>query len=457
MKRTYPIILFILILVLNAVLSACQATPSTPQIVNKSNEIDYASLETSENQLANIPKRYEGNYDTRYPNLNIQFQADIEVDKEANCSVDRIGRMELTDAQIEMLVKSFAKGREVYFEPTEKISGQLEREILYYKEILLNTDDEATKDEIASVIREIEDELADASDGIALKKYVATDAPMNSEFRCICFPTSVSDPFATSMMFITRGGDSFYYYFRNDMVLQTASMVFAGNAVTGEAAGTTIPDPDLSAEDAVLLGNQFLQANGIHDLVCTTVEKARVILNYDNTMKYGWNLVYLRECGGLQTVDIGRAYSFRQDQLPEHAAPWDFQRMEFFITDDGIDGFVWSGASKTIERVAQNVSILPFDDAIMHIGRNIKYKNAWPGKDETSRKADIVVDRLVLGTCAIEVKNHPDQGYVIPTWYAHYFDRELGSDHEAWIAVSAVDGSYIEPMMSAADLVGFQN
>ena len=454
MKKT--LIFSILMLIFSIGFSACKATPLTPQVVSKAVEIDYAALETSVNQLDTLPEHYSEDYDTQYKNLKIRFDASVQIPVNAYCSVDRIEKMKLSDDQIDLMVRALANDREVFFEPTEKTSEQLEREILYYKEMLLKSRDEALKGKIVDIIQEIENELASAPSDTKLKKYAISEAPMNSEFRCISFPSDSQDAFTTSIMFITRGGDSFCYYFRNDMVLQTASMVAAGDAIAGEAVGTTIPDPHLSDKDAILVADQFLATCGIRDLVYTNAEKARVILNHSNENKYGWNLVYLRDCGGLLAIDTGRSYSFNQDQLPDHVAPWDSERMEFFITEDGIDGFIWSGASNTIDEVAKNVDILPFEDAMLYIGRNIKYKSLWPGKEKTNTKADILVDKIVLGNCAIEVKNHADQGYVIPVWYAHYLNHELGPDYEAWLAISAIDGSYIEPMMSADILASLQ-
>lgn len=123
--------------------------------------------------------------------------------------------------------------------------------------------------------------------------------------------------------------------------------------------------------------NQTIKDLHIEHMSITTIDKARVLLDVDPTI-YSWRVCFKREAGGLSVLDLGDSYTIIREHLPAYSAPWEEERIEMFITENGILGFLWVGASKEEEVLTENnTRLLGFDQIVERIGQQLKYFFTW--------------------------------------------------------------------------------
>lgn len=446
MKIRYSIVY---VLIACCLLTSCQSTPDSSPTVEKRDiaSIDWAS---EDDELVDIPAHVSRELDLGYKNLRVAFDTDVTVPDVQGCPVVRIVPEQFSDERINQLMGYLLPNAPIYF-TNEGTREQLEAELLKYMRGRKEGDKYVPYEDIDDLIKMIEEELKNAPSQVELQPFDITKVEKGESFVCSRFYADIK---AASIRGI-RAGREFMYWYREDMGLQTESMVLAGNAVPDEPAGTEIEEPSISREEALQKVNQIIMDLHIEHMSITTIEKARVLLDDDPTI-YGWRVCLKREAGGLSVLDLGDSYTIIREHLPAYSAPWEEERIEMFITEDGALGFLWVGASKEKEILTENARLIGFDQIIERIGRQLKYFFAWT-EDNDAEVVDLVIDQIILGMSAINIKDEPDAGLLIPTWYAYYHEKDKEEyGREDWIAFSALDGSYIEPRMSSEAMQSFE-
>ncbi len=115
----------------------------------------------------------------------------------------------------------------------------------------------------------------------------------------------------------------------------------------------------------------------------------------------------------------------------------------------------WRGASAVSRTAVASAELEPFDSIQQRITNQFGYLYG-AAENGSDRKLNIDIFNIKLGISMISVKDKPDTGVYIPTWYASYY---IDSDESMLeqLMFSALDGSYIEPRVSNLEMMGKKN
>lgn len=209
-------------------------------------------------------------------------------------------------------------------------------------------------------------------------------------------------------------------------------------------------EPDISQEDAYSKVKQVLDTMGF-DLELYTAEPCSIIV--DSTDKTtGWQFVFTRAVSGLQMYfDTGGCF-IDPNAMPSYGAPWSQEICTIAADKDGVCFMYWRGASTVGRTAVASAELEPFAGIQQRITNQFGYLYGAI-ENGSDRKMDIDIFNIKLGISMISVKDKPDFGVYIPTWYVSY---HIDSDESTLeqLMFSALDGSYIEPRVDDLEMMG---
>jgi beta-lactamase regulating signal transducer with metallopeptidase domain len=204
--------------------------------------------------------------------------------------------------------------------------------------------------------------------------------------------------------------------------------------------------PAISQADAYSIAKNYKDALGI-DLDLNFAEPCSFITDYVEKTT-GWEFIFTRQASGLKTLTTNDGFFMKAEAAPSYASPWGPEMCIIAIDKDGLAGLTWKGASSITRTFAASVPLADFDSIHQRITDQLHYIYATMGKDQ-NKTFEIQIVRIELGISMLSLKDEPDAGVYIPTWYVTFArgfagDNKLGSDYQQ-IMFSAIDGSYVEP------------
>ena len=236
------------------------------------------------------------------------------------------------------------------------------------------------------------------------------------------------------------------------------SIVSNVNRDTVESNSMQMPNVLVDNVTALRQAEEVLQALAAPDLVLDTTEE--VAITYDDAEKLtgALQLVFVRQSGGLTGYDMGKSFLMTAKSWPSFGAPWPQERLEICVDEAGVATIEWTGMSAELDETA-TVELLPFDQLKTRVLAQIQYFSAYPY--HTKWYFSSTIHSWRLGTSLTSLADSPEAGIMIPTWYVKYTESAGPSSEERtayqaterMVAFNAIDGSYIEPRVTNADIM----
>jgi beta-lactamase regulating signal transducer with metallopeptidase domain len=500
-------------MLVTCVLTACQPTPETPPVVHKEEDIPKEAILQTVTPSAEVetepvsyiePMTYSVNEhwaETARKNdlLSIEADADILMPEAAAYPVERLERVVLTQENVDELIAYFTEpGTKFYTGEDVKLKSEYEEELIRLKQELqkvLNGGDGETPESIQSYIEETERNLAKAPESYTYT-YVEpaftymidyeTGEP-RKEYGENFISVSIELPDGERQGSVSASryekgkntGSGFTYFnfsggwntesyftwydeelrqemedpryleanddeWKKDMTRQREFVDAGLKSMQGNNM-----DLRAAADKAVKL----LEELGIEDMQLKSYEKAMFSRERSQEENYtipGCYIEFVRECGGIPSLSqSGGSFSPEQDYSELYCAPFGLESVKMIISEDGVEYFSWRGMAQEVERVAENTTLMPFDQMKQCILNYIYFMNAeWLDHEQGEKRVKIEEMRLV--TTYINAKDDPERVLIVPAWHVKAQEEYLFDQTDTWqegneeeFMINALDGSGI--------------
>ncbi len=484
MKRVYIMLLCVLFM-----LTACQPTPEKDIIVNKSEDI----LDTVASQPPvesgsklkdrTFPERYT--FEAQNENGLLSLKVDAPVILPAS------GKLPVATMEAAGFSQEEVKGMVRYLYPDElptdtyyvRTKSDIEENILDYRreiEKWKSSEDERA----AEVIAQYEEFIADLEtqyDAAPEERppQTTTDGTFHEDakfsLRLDC--NSKEHGFLNVISGGRQDNSSLWYVNANvqtnftlDGAPEVAESFVPGSEYEGKLS--------LAAADAIAMAEGFLSACGREDVVFMNIFIAddhgtgHVDDYYGPASHYAYKLFFTSAVNGTP-VAVHSHHGASSDG--EYDIPWMPEWIEFIIGDEGILEIQWHEPGKVTGIVSEDADIIPFEEATERFEANIFQTYApWCSEEESEyekdKHMDITVNEIRLGLMRTKQKDKPGQrlGVYVPAYlfygsaiqtmtskdsgktYSMYTNAssDLISGPTLVVAINAIDGSVIDIMGS---------
>ena len=231
--------------------------------------------------------------------------------------------------------------------------------------------------------------------------------------------------------------------------------------------GEILDNIDLDIDDARAQAEKVISDFGITDLALVNEEKAVLgsmgnqygVVN-DLPDRGGYVFEYVRASGGIAGYQLMSFGSNGYEQEADYSPPFFQEMLTICVSEDGIEGFSWSGMAQVVETVSENVTLLPFEDIQQALIDQIYYENATRLEQFNSSESAEVLGEMAmtinvlsaeLRVGYVSVKDNTQQAMLVPMWVfetseADSYGDEAGEPYESkTYQFNAIDGGVIMP------------
>ncbi len=453
--------------------TACQPTPDKPVIVNKNQSYDdIMSTDTGEaeenNEPYTVPEKLTENIEEG--NLTIHADIPVELPQTTDFPVSIVKQRTFTQDEVDNIVDYFAQGRKMYKQKTFQTKDEIMDMITEARRGPLEGGvyDPAQVDE--NWIKELEQRYEKAPETFE-KKYVDSmldycidydGTPLNSGEKAelnvniendkgieeTLHIMNANELYHSSEIFY-RNGSGYYdeTFYRNNLDAPDIDVNTDPNFKDWE---NQIKNTSMTEDEAIAQANAVLEAFHITGLGLVGIDRAAILDDNNNPFKGGYELTYMRSKGKLTGFhsDYWVMSQAPGEKMPEYAPPFEQERIEIMLNEDGIHVFSWVGIATEDETVKENAQLKPFEEIKQAAFNQMKYKYSFRANDEWHVRCELISAKLYLGY--IGVKDDLNKALMVPMWVfvTQNYDRhesetsEHRSGYEA-VAVNALDGSIV--------------
>ncbi len=463
--------------------TACQPTPDKPVIVNKNQSYDdIMNRETGEtpegaSEPYTVPDRITENIEEG--NLKIHADIPVELPQTTGFPVTIVKQKLFSQDEVDHIVDYFAQGRKMYKQKTFQTKDEIMDMITEAKRgpLVDGAYDPSQVDE--NWIKELEQRYEDAPAAYE-KQYVDSTldycigydgTPLNSGEKAELNVSIENDKGAEETLHVMNANDLYHsteVYYRDDSIYYDETFYRENLDAPDIDAATDhnfrdwenqIKNTSMTEDEAIAQGNAILDALHIDGLALADVDRAALLDANNYPCKGGYQLTYLRSKGNL-TGFFSYYWTWSQapdEEMPEYAPPFEQERVEIMLNEDGIHGFYWFGIVTEDQTVNENAQLKPFEEIKQAALNQIKYKYSFRAIDEWHVRCEIISAKLYLGY--IGVKDDMNKALMVPMWIfvTESYDRhesetsEFRNGYEA-VAVNALDGSIVSTMPRMEDM-----
>ncbi len=254
---------------------------------------------------------------------------------------------------------------------------------------------------------------------------------------------------------IFMGTNSFGY--KRNIFMSVIPKSWTDEQMQGENIWYVPGEPEISKDVAYEKAVEYINKMNI-GLVFYSTEPCSLVTDSID-LHTGWTLVFTKKISNLQAeYRDGVNTRVNPDALPSYGAPWPPEVLIMAVDKEGICSISWMGASKIESTLAETAELEKFDEIKNRIANQLNFIS---GTDENANGfgLDIEVNKIELGISLLSEKNKSDVGQYLPTWYVSFKWkwRDQQDSDENWsedqIMFNAIDGSYVEPRVTNADLM----
>lgn len=458
-----------------SVSTACQPTPERAPVVNKGEGKYEQELQEAQEREKNSKNPGTAETPSPYahlahwsesldlPNFSVNIDADVEVPEKNTFPVYRVEGVRFskqTDALPGILnaliqdangVRSGGMTRE---ECSKKIIylqlGRYDSELMKYVPYTPQEQEEA--DTEISALNKLMETAPSEDDYSPLTGGLHTDAPSDyvyhtksgKQWEVIIDESTVS---------ISQPGERSY----------PESMFIHDKASPGRPAPTPYQNILISEDEARDTVNSFFSAINDDTWVITNIERSGMTKEYYNVLTdyhnetEGWQVDCMRSGESAVLFDYhisgGERLHFSE---AAYSAPLPLESLQLFVDENGIYTLWWNNPLEVTGTVAENISLLPFEEVQSIFVQTMRNGLSWAadypstnGELNPTRKG--IVERILLSYSYVQERDNPGRFLMTPTWFFWYTtEAAKNAMSEGYvvdpviIAINAVDGSRIE-------------
>ena len=501
-----------LLLILMTVIGAagCQKTPESPVVVGKDNDklIEQAnSLEDPSltvREQVSAPESVKTKFKDSTGKLSFSVDAGVIVPDAAASKIVRVTAHEITQAEVDTWTEVLFAGETLYtLDSFEQMTKQeITEELLKAKKRLA----ELGEDEEGRVLYENVPAVSEDSDGAAEQPMAVTEGDElrmvieNCEELLKTAPEERVYTETANKLEASEGGHFSYVQFavpneagtgirafsaanyghshpivysdRNERGFVGNSFVFSLEEMEHSYVGAgekyrerldayrLLDDPSITSQQAVAMGNDFLEKLNINGYVLSRAELAiseptvmDAFGEAQGNVLRGWRLEYRRQIDGIP-VSYANTY---QMASPENGEPWSYERIMLFVTDDGIAEAFIEELNDVDETLVENCKLMSFNEIMDVFKKMMPVQYNVTAMGDELLNAEWNVTSIEFGYTRISEENADYTGLLVPTWsfygteYATYKSDELESGEYSFSAnvypiltINAIDGSIID-------------
>lgn len=423
---------------------SCQKTPENVNVLARGNFLE--GLVGTPFVPYEAPERIKAN--EKRSGLNIFFDAEVTVPAASAYGITEVRQVQYTEDDYLRLMEYFSPGT-TWINRPEQTKADMIRQ--YYEIQSSNRFTEPEKEEYEYLLE------------------AAEDAPEVAEMT----PFSIKQAMEQGQGYAWSIGDegklsesfSFYSTTWNWQYMRVASTSvmqqdFLQPEYT-ESDALLLPDfaydPLISKDDACAIAWKLIKEMGLaSNFAVYTAEKA-IAYEGREPNTYGWQFIFTRISNGLQApFDFDGWVTWKTSPQPAYAAPWSREMISIFVDPEGVYKCDVRGLSAETKVMYENVTLLPFDQLLERIKKQLVYQHAYQEEGVTGQM--VTVSSITLGLSVINEKDKPGYGMLIPSWWVDYVSsyKQYGEENHFnnTTIFNAIDGSYIEPR-ATEDMLGY--
>lgn len=203
----------------------------------------------------------------------------------------------------------------------------------------------------------------------------------------------------------------------------------------------------LTKEEAQPHAEKVLNDLGIDYMRLVNVEKAVTRESYDEDTNIsdpemgGYVFEYMRDFGGMVGYVRNCWSGFVLEESPAYVEPFDYETVKIFVTEKGVQSFLWSGGVRVTEEISDSVKLLPFDQIQQAVIKQVRNKSTAPLAYGDDVKVKVASAELKMGYISTDDSK---QALMVPVWVFNMINIDQVFK-EYLIVINAIDGGVIHP------------
>lgn len=450
-KRSHALLLAFLLFA--ALLTACQPTPKEDLVVNRGDSAQPSggtqpsggvapdAVPTAD--LLSIPQKLTL---TEQPQKNVIVSIDAPVLLARDAAypiIEVLPYDTLHDAElINRLLQSVCPGGTVY-EAWERTKAEVEEQLKAALSYHGQSGSVVDKDVLESTfIPMFEEEYQTApEEAVKIKHDVASGFESGQYYF-------VERPDGGTARLQFRYGNSVDFMATERMVFYDESFIQEGDPPLAE--------PEITKEEAIRIGDEFLHNLGIECTALVRVEKGFSLYNYERQESV-YLLSYVRKIGEAYSLDWGRVIGWTTPYAPLSTlgAPWQPEGVYLAVGSDGVIYAACDGLSRTSQVLEEESALCDFERITDRIVEQLGFQFAGRTIDGNGNPImnNLQVSNIELIYALVCQKDHVDIGVYIPVWEITYYWNDDPVRQQLYL--SALDGGTVEPRMTWKDLLNW--
>lgn len=234
--------------------------------------------------------------------------------------------------------------------------------------------------------------------------------------------------------------------------MATEGMVFYNERFIQEG-DPPLAEPEISEEEAIRIGDEFLRGLGIECTALAGVEKGFSFYNYERQDSI-YLLNYLRKIGEAYSLDMERVDGWTDpvNLSSTLGAPWQPESAYLAVSPDGVIYASFEGLSRTSQVLEEDSALCDFARITDRIVEQLGFQYAGNKIDGNGNEImnNLQVKNIELIYALVCQKDRVDVGVYIPVWEVTYYRNDDTIPQQLYL--SALDGGTVEPRMTWDEL-----
>ena len=506
-KKSLRKVLILLVVAVLILATGCQPTPEKPPIMNRSqgwlDEYIIESMPENEQKEVDAPAHWEETLEIRDGMITIHADIDINLPEISNTPVYELEQKEFTNEELEKLVNYFTRGEKLYKIPpltTAELEAELKKvenveEGYRYRGKTLPGIEQSIQRLIEEAPGTVQMEYvspmftypvqSEASYINNPMKYLSNESKIKTEsaFEAYVETDASFDSRITATRYDSEVGTTSCFNYQNGNIYAGTLREWYETILKREKSWLDTRMGEIADVDQEWINRQSDWISNTHqvmDAVTITPEWAQqqaektlrdlgithvALSDYskgiqfldDNYVQYelnymangfekargGYLLNYYRDVEGLISGEQTYFTSPVMLEAYPNSPMFANEHIQIFVTEDGVQQFVWDHMSVPVYTIAENTQLLSFEEV------KERFRDYMQMSQDFISTAEYEITNVELSASYITALNAPQNAWMVPVWV---FEME-GKEHDpdsGWLvaapvhrAFSAIDGGIV--------------